>query len=101
MSFFVGVAIGLPVGCYLREIGFGNRLNKAFREIVPREKKDELVNEAGMFYQSMRQGMANPDEADRYIWGPSATTSKDDIDKQNDKLKKSRLDLFDVKKVLK
>jgi len=54
-----------------------------------------------MFYNNVRTGQANPDEADRYVWGPSAQFTKDNIDLQNDVASKARLDMMDVKKVLK
>ena len=54
-----------------------------------------------MFYNNVRTGQANPEEADRYIWGPSAQITKDNIDIQNEDASKSRLDILDVRKVLK
>ena len=34
-AFFAGLFVGLPVGCYLRERGYANKLNDAFRVFYP------------------------------------------------------------------
>ena len=36
-SFFVGMFLGFPVGCYLRETGYHKRALEAYRVLVPKD----------------------------------------------------------------
>ena len=34
-AFFVGLTIGLPLGCYLREVGYTRKIQSAYNIFVP------------------------------------------------------------------
>jgi hypothetical protein len=34
-AFFVGLTVGLPLGCYMREAGYANKLKSAYNVFVP------------------------------------------------------------------
>lgn len=34
-AFFVGAFVGLPLGCYLREIGIAKKMQDAYNVLVP------------------------------------------------------------------
>jgi hypothetical protein len=34
-AFFVGLFVGLPIGCYLREKGYTNKVMKAYEVFTP------------------------------------------------------------------
>jgi len=44
-AFGVGLFVGLPLGCYLREKGITNKLRKAYREVVPEKEKPKLTGQ--------------------------------------------------------
>jgi hypothetical protein len=49
-AFFVGVTLGLPLGCYLREVGTSNKLQNAYNIFVPRadaHQMDKLKSKSG------------------------------------------------------
>lgn len=39
-AFFVGMALGLPLGCYLREVGYAQKLKNAYGIFVPPPETD-------------------------------------------------------------
>ena len=34
-AFFVGITLGLPLGCYLREVGIAGKIKNAYNVFVP------------------------------------------------------------------
>lgn len=52
-AFCVGMFIGLPVGCYLREVGYAHKFQSAYSIFFPDtdiEKKDKFRNRSKEFF---------------------------------------------------
>lgn len=48
-AFFVGLFLGLPVGCYLREAGYQQKFRRAYQQFSPdsnEQKKDLFTNKS-------------------------------------------------------
>ena len=63
-AFMVGMFIGLPIGCYLREAGVSNKFKKAYGIINPnsleKSEKDKnlLKDPRAKFYENLKRGDA-------------------------------------------
>ena len=71
MAYFVGGALGIGLGFYLREKGVTGRFALASREVAPRKKLDELENKTDEFYKMLNQGKVAPEDFERYTQGKS------------------------------
>lgn len=70
----VGLFIGLPAGCYLREAGYHHRALRAYHVLVPKSeapKSDGFRNSAEEYHENMMQGKADVKDFERYIYGDS------------------------------
>ncbi len=83
-SFFVGLTIGLPVGCYLREVGYANKIKDAYHVLVPAPEADKSLqykNKSEDFYKNLKRGNAEAKDFERYIYGGTHNLrSKDQAD---------------------
>ena len=73
-AFFAGLFVGLPVGCYLRERGYANKLNDAFRVFYPytgAKHVDRFPDTNKEFYQNLKKGEVDREDFERYIYGGS------------------------------
>ena len=84
-AFFVGVTIGLPLGCYLREVGYARKIKNAYNIFVPvssERESDKYINKSSQFYDNIKKGQVDPKDFERYIYGGSyADRTLDSIDK--------------------
>jgi len=71
-AFIVGLTFGLPLGCYMREVGYAKKLQDAYRVFVPAPSthtSDELKNKNVNFYENIKKGQVDPKEFERYVYG--------------------------------
>ena len=76
-TFCVGMVLGFPVGCYLRETGYTKKMRNAYHalnpnadefptdnleKLMPNQKRDK-------FYKDLEKGLAKPSDFERYIYG--------------------------------
>jgi hypothetical protein len=83
-AFGLGLFLGLPLGCYLREVGYANKIRSAYEVFVPpptADKSDRFRNKAGDFYKNLQKGQADVKDFERYVYGGSHNErSKDATD---------------------
>ena len=71
-AFFVGMFVGLPFGCYLREVGVAKKLQNAYEIFVPppsADKMDKYRNKTDEFYKNLKKGQTDVKDFERYIYG--------------------------------
>jgi hypothetical protein len=71
-AFFVGLFVGLPVGCYLRERGYTNKVMRAYEVFTPVtdvKKSDEFKSTNKQFYEDLKRGLVSNEDFERYIYG--------------------------------
>ena len=55
-SFFVGMFLGLPLGCYLREVGYAGKFKSAYGIFFPDKgliKSDVMRNKSKEFFDGL------------------------------------------------
>ena len=108
-----GLCVGLPVGCIMRERGYVNKLRNAYAALRPEEKSksssivmissilfgvgfgtdnlDKLLSEKKVrqFHQDLQNGLAKPEDFERYIYGGNYDRKviSDDRDRAEDKVR--------------
>ena len=89
LAFVVGLVVGLPVGCYLREMGYAGKVKKAYQVFSPLSNERKIVkyeNKTKEFYDSIAKGDADHKDFERYIYGGSYNKrnndDRDDIETQ-------------------
>ena len=84
-AFFVGLTIGLPVGCYMREAGYAQKIKNAYNVFVPLPETDKAAkykSKADEFYKNIRKGQTEAKDFERYVYGGSHNLrSSDEADK--------------------
>jgi hypothetical protein len=58
-AFLVGLTLGLPIGCYLREAGYAHKILNAYNIFVPppaTDTSDKYKNKSKEFYDNIRKG---------------------------------------------
>lgn len=84
-AFFVGLTIGLPVGCYLREAGYAQKIKNAYNVFVPPPETDKAAkykSKADEFYKNIRKGQTEAKDFERYVYGGSHNLkTSDEYDK--------------------
>ncbi len=98
-AFFVGMFVGLPVGCYMREAGYAQKVRNAYNIFVSPPEANKLSqlkgNSPQEFYDNIKKGLADPADFERYIYGGTyAKRSKDDSDKNEEAMKKVMQDIL-------
>ena len=71
-AFMTGMFIGLPLGCYLREVGVANKLRNAYEVFVPppaADKMDRYRSKSQDFFKNLKKGQAEVKDFERYIYG--------------------------------
>ena len=76
-AFCVGLVVGLPAGCYLREKGYAKRMRHAYHAMLPDDKGlstdnlDKLLpnQKREKFYRDVEKGLVRPEDFERYIYG--------------------------------
>jgi|LauGreDrversion4_2_1035121.scaffolds.fasta_scaffold1152287_1 hypothetical protein len=94
-AFFVGLTLGLPLGCYMREAGYAHKIRSAYNVFVPppeTNKAEQYKSKAKDFYRNIRKGETEAKDFERYIYGGSHNLRSSD---EADKVEK------DVEKVMK
>lgn len=72
LAFCVGLFVGLPVGCYLREVGYARKFKAAYEVFVPTDttpKADKFKNKSKEFYDNLARGQVDHKDFERYIYG--------------------------------
>jgi hypothetical protein len=86
LAFAIGLFVGLPVGCYLREVGYVRKFHKAYEVFSPDDgsrKTDNYQNKSKEFYENLARGQVDHKDFERYIYGGSYNQKiTDDRDKQ-------------------
>lgn len=81
-AFVTGMFIGLPIGCYLREVGVARKLRNAFEVFIPApsaDRMDKFRSKNDDFYKNLKKGQADVKDFERYIYGGNYNEmSKDD-----------------------
>jgi hypothetical protein len=84
-AFMLGMTLGLPLGCYLRETGVARKLQTAYNIFVAppdTHKADAFKNKSEQFYRNIKKGNVDPKEFERYVYGGSyAQRTQDEVDK--------------------
>ncbi len=73
-AFLVGMTVGLPLGCYLREAGYASKIQSAYNIFVPPQDthtQDKLKSKSEQFYKNLKKGQVDPKEFERYVYGGS------------------------------
>ena len=73
-AFVTGMFLGVPLGCYFREIGIAKKFRNAYEVFVPpptSDRMDQYRNKSGDFYKNLRKGQADVKDFERYIYGGS------------------------------
>lgn len=95
-AFFVGLTLGLPLGCYLREQGYASKLKNAYHVFVPppdAHQSDKFKNTNKQFYDNIKKGQVDHTEFERYIYGGTyAKRSQDNVDKVEEEVNKQMRD---------
>ena len=71
-AFFVGLTVGLPVGCYMREVGYAQKIKNAYNVFVPppeADKSNQLKSKSGQFYNNLKKGQVEAKDFERYVYG--------------------------------
>jgi hypothetical protein len=71
-AFVTGMFIGLPFGCYLREVGVAKKLRNAYELFVPApaaDRMDKFRSKSDDFYKNLKKGQADVKDFERYIYG--------------------------------
>lgn len=58
-AFFIGLSLGLPLGCYLREVGTAQKLQRAYNVFVPApsaNQADRFKSKSAEFYENIKKG---------------------------------------------
>lgn len=74
MAFAVGLFVGLPIGCVLREKGYARKMNQAYEIFFPvndEKLSDKYKSKSTEFYNNLARGEADPRDFERYIYGGS------------------------------
>jgi hypothetical protein len=83
-AFVTGMFLGLPLGCYLREVGVANKIRTAYEVFVPAptaDKMDKYRNKSQDFFKNLKKGQADVKDFERYIYGGTRNErSQDAID---------------------
>jgi hypothetical protein len=91
-AFFVGMTVGLPVGCYLREAGYASKFKNAYSALVKQDDSkqlDQFKNNSARFYENLKKGQVDPKEFERYIYGGTyAKRNQDESDKMEVEMQK-------------
>lgn len=59
LAFAIGLFVGLPVGCYLREVGYARKFQEAYNVFSPptdEKKSDMFKNRTKEFYDNLAKG---------------------------------------------
>ena len=91
-AFFVGLTIGLPLGCYMREAGYAHKIKSAYNVFVPPPETDtaqKYKSKANEFYKNIRKGQAETTDFERYVYGGSHNLrTSDEADKAEKSVEK-------------
>ena len=91
-AFFVGLTVGLPLGCYMREAGYASKLKSAYNVFVPpteANKSDKFQNRSEEFYNNIKKGQADVKDFERYVYGGTFNDrNKDQTDQIEAEVKK-------------
>ena len=71
-AFMIGMFVGLPVGCYLREAGYARKFQNAYDIFFPDQKEvrsDKFRNRSKEFFDNLKKGQVDPKDFERYIYG--------------------------------
>ena len=71
-SFAIGMFVGLPVGCWMREQGHHHRAMRAYRVMFPKEAapiSDSYQNTNEQYQKDLMAGRVEPKDFERYIYG--------------------------------
>ena len=71
-AFFIGLFVGLPIGCYLREVGYASKIQRAYQVLSPpqdSQKFDKLKSKSCQFYDDLKKGQVENKDFERYIYG--------------------------------
>lgn len=83
-AFFVGLTIGLPLGCYMREAGYAQKVKSAYNVFVPlpeTDKANQMKSKSGEFYNNLKKGQVEAKDFERYVYGGTHNLrSKDSAD---------------------
>ena len=92
-SFFVGMFLGLPLGCYLREVGYAGKFKSAYQIFFPDQgllKGDKLRNKSKDFFDGLQRGDVDAKDFEKYVYGGQHNNRQSDVkdieaemDKQN------------------
>ncbi|TNV72714.1 hypothetical protein FGO68_gene3592 [Halteria grandinella] len=84
-AFALGVTLGLPLGCYLRETGLARKLQSAYGLFVAppdTHSSEKYKNKSEQFYKNIKKGQVDPTQFERYVYGGSyAQRTSDEVDK--------------------
>ena len=90
-AFFVGLTVGLPVGCYLREVGYAQKFKNAYNVFVPppeTDKAQQMKSKSGEFFNNLKKGQVEAKDFERYVYGGTHNLrSNDQADKAEKEIK--------------
>lgn len=61
-AFFVGLTVGLPMGCYLREVGYAKKFKDAyyiFAAAPDTHTSDKFKSKSEEFYKNIKKGQVD------------------------------------------
>lgn len=91
LAFGVGLVVGIPAGCYLRERGYTQKAVQAYELFSPKtnaKKSDQFQNTNKQFYDNIKKGQVNHEDFERYIYGGTYNKkTTDDRDKVEDEMR--------------
>ena len=91
-AFGVGLFIGLPIGCYLREKGYAHKIRQAydiFNTKRDERKMDQFQSTNKQFYDNLKKGQVNNEDFERYIYGGTFNKrTSDERDRIEDDVRK-------------
>ncbi|CDW81037.1 UNKNOWN [Stylonychia lemnae] len=101
-SFFVGMFVGLPIGCYLREVGYANKFKSAYKIFFPDQgimKSDKLKNKSAQFFESLKRGEVEAKDFEKYVYGGQHNNRQSDVKEVEKEQQKLQI-LRDMKREL-
>lgn len=88
-AFCVGLFVGLPVGCYLREVGYSRKAKDAWAVLFPDNgnvQMDRFRNNGVEFSEKLKKGEAQVQDFERYIYGGTKNLKNlDERDREEEK----------------
>lgn len=92
-AFSIGLFLGIPFGCYLREKGYAGKMKKAYEVFYPSPNESQeakLRPKTQEFYDNLAKGQVEHSDFERYIYGGSYNQrSRDERDNIENEIRNS------------